>query len=241
MEHSIYLNGIKKALKAKGVTYTELASQLRMTESGIKKMLNAKDISFRRVLQICDALDILPGQLFSLSEKSLIAEVELSNAQQEALLKNRNLLAVYWRLAIEHCEISEIEKLQRLTKADLKRLLDRLVSLDLLTTSKGRYKARHAGKFKWPDNSRIARSLNREWSELTLSRALQEHPEKNSLHRLVALKLSSETYDGFVKKISSLIDETVQESEREELTLTKSQLHTMTTLLAISPKGVFDS
>ncbi len=75
MEHSQYLNAIKKALKARGLSYADLARKLKMTESGIKKMLNAKDISFRRILQICDALDILPGQLFSLSEKTFISKL----------------------------------------------------------------------------------------------------------------------------------------------------------------------
>lgn len=238
MEHSIYLNGLKKALKAKGVTYTELAETLRMTESGVKKMLNAKDISFRRVLQICDALDILPGQLFSLSERSSIEEVTLSPAQQDALLKSRNLLAVYWRITIEHCDLSEIEKLQHLSHVELKKLLDRLVSLDLLVHRKGEYKARHHGKFRWPDDSKIARALNREWSELTLSRSLEKG---QGLHRLAVLRFSKEAHQGLLKKISTVIDEAVQESEREELTLARSSLHNTTVLVAITDKGVFDS
>ncbi|WP_168196358.1 helix-turn-helix transcriptional regulator [Bdellovibrio sp. NC01] len=238
MEHSIYLAGLKKALKAKDVNYAELASELKMTESGVKKMLNAKDISFRRVLQICEVLNILPGQLFSLSEKSAIAEITLTNAQQDALLKNRSLLAVYWRLAIEHHELSEIETLQKISKAELKKLLDRLVSLDLLSYSKGRYKSRHPEKFKWADDSRLAIQLNREWSELTLQRSLQK--DSKNLHRLIAVKLSDDTYNEFKKRISNLIDETIQESQREELTQPKNTLKTATILLATTPKGVLD-
>lgn len=238
MEHSIYLAGLKKALKTKGVHYADLATDLKMTESGVKKMLNAKDISFRRVLQICEVLNILPGQLFSLSEKSAIAEVTLTNAQQDALLKNRTLLAVYWRLAIEHHEPTEIESLQKISKTELKKLLDRLVSLDLLSYSKGRYKSRHPEKFKWADDSKLAIHLNREWSELTLQRSL--YKDESNLHRLIAVKLSEESYNDFKKRISNLIDETIQESQREELTHPKNSLKTTTILIATTPKGVLD-
>lgn len=241
MEHSVYLEGIKRALRSQGVTYSDLAKELRMTESGVKKMLNAKDISFRRVLQICDVLNILPGQLFTLSEKSSIEEVHLTDRQQEALLKNRNMLAVYWRLAIEHCSIEETESLQKLSKVEIKKHLDKLVSLDLLSVRKGIYKAKHVGKFKWPDDSKIAKALNKEWSKLILQRTLANKKMPETLHRLIAMKLSATSYQEFLKRLSNLVDETVQESEREELTLAQNQLLNITTLLAISPTGVFDS
>ncbi|WP_295900164.1 helix-turn-helix domain-containing protein [uncultured Bdellovibrio sp.] len=240
MEHSQYLSAIKKALKARGVTYLDLAEQLKMTESGVKKMLNAKDISFRRVLQICDCLGILPGQLFSLSERTSISEVILTTQQEEALLKNRGLLAVYWRIVIEKYEPHEIERLQHLTKAELKKILDRLVSLNLLTARKGVYRAKHVGKFKWSDKSKLASTLNKEWSELTLHRALSGKFD-SSLHRLVSMKVSQESYQNLLKKLSKVLDEAVQDSESEELTLSKQELKTFTALIAVTPQGVFDT
>lgn len=240
MEHSLYLSAIKKALKTRGVHYADLATHLKMSESGVKKMLNAKDISFRRVLQICEALDILPGQLFSLSEKTLISEVVLSPQQEEALLKNRPLLAVYWRLVIERCDLKDIEKLQRLNKTELKKLLDKLVSLDLLKHRKGEYRPSHVGKFKWSDQSKLAKTLNEEWSELTLERSLQTKVLATSLHRLVSMKLSQDSYLSLLKKFSKALDEAVQDSESEELTLPKEQLQNFTALVAAVQKGVFD-
>ncbi len=237
MEHSIYVNAIKKALKSRGVSYAELAQDLRMTESGVKKMLTAKDISFRRILQICEVLDILPGQLFSSSEKSRIKEVELSNAQQEALIKNRSLLAVYWRFVVEKYSLDEISKMQNLSKAETKKLMDRLVTLDLLVQTRGQYRATHAGKFKWSDTSKLAKFLNQEWSELTLQRALKN---PTATHRLIGLKLSPASYQRWIEKMQTALDEVVQESERDELTLAKKDLQHYSLLLAAVPQGVFD-
>lgn len=239
MEHSQYLQGIKKALKARDVSYEDLAQQLKMTESGVKKMLNGKDISFRRVLQICEVLGISPGQLFSLSEKTFISEVELSAIQEEALLKNRPLLATYWRIAIEGHTPAEAASLQHLSKAELQKHLDRLVSLDLLSVKRGIYRSRHSGKFKWSDQSKLAKTLNKEWSELTLSRSL-DGGEQNT-HRLTALKLSEESYKKLTASLLRAVDEAVQDSEREEITMQVQRLHSYMVLVAATTRGVFDS
>ncbi|WP_413569277.1 helix-turn-helix domain-containing protein [Bdellovibrio sp. HCB117] len=239
MEHSRYLETIKKVLRTREVTYSELAVHLKMTESGVKKMLNAKDISFRRILQICDALGILPGQLFSLSEKSFIAEVTLSKQQEEALLKQRSLLAVYWRLTVEGRDLSEIEGLQKLSKTELKKILDKLVSLELLSLKRGTYTPRHVGKFKWNEETKLVKILNQEWSELTLQRALEK--KKGSLHRLVSMKLSEESYARLQQGLTKVLDEAVQNSENEELTLSKKQMHNFTALVATVAQGVLDT
>ncbi len=140
---------------------------------------------------------------------------------------------------IERCELQEIEKLQHLNRAELKKLLDRLVSLDLISVYKGHYRPLHQGKFKWADQSKLAKTLNNEWSELTLQRALQD--EKSSLHRLISMKLSEDSYQELLKKLFKTLDEAVQNSEQEELTLSKERRKNFAALVAVTSKGVFDS
>lgn len=239
MEHSLYLDGMKRALKARGVNYAELATRLKMTESGVKKMLNAKDISFRRVLQICSLLDILPGQLFSLSESAGIREVALTAKQEDALIKDRTLLAVYWRFVVERRSSGEIESLERLTTATLKKSLQRLAALGLVSESRGQFKAPPLGKFRWSDDSKLAQLLNAEWSQLTLKRALKR--DEGAFHRLVTLKATRETYDGLIRGISEALDEAVRASERDEVSAAPERLLGFTALAATVPKGVLDS
>jgi transcriptional regulator with XRE-family HTH domain len=238
MEHALYLRALKRALRARGLTYAELAARLGMSESGVKKMLNAKDMSFRRVVQICGALEILPGQLFTLSEHAVIAEVTLTDEQEEALIKNVLLLAVYWRLAVERREPSEIASLHRLDGAQLKRLLDRLVRLQLVSVRRGHYRPRHPGKFRWADDSRLARFLNRSWSKLTLERALKKRD--GGLHRLVAMQIAPEAYQELLRDLSAALDRAVQSSARDELVRARRELHGFSALVAVVPASVCD-
>jgi transcriptional regulator with XRE-family HTH domain len=241
MEHGVYLAGIKKALKQRGVTYAELASRLKMTESGIKKMLNAKDLSFRRVVQICEVLDILPGQLFSLAENASIAEVEFTREQEDALIGNRVLLGVYWCLAVEKRGLAEIEHAFKISSAELKKLLNRLTTLGLITHRRGQYHAYHSGQVRWAERSPLTKVLNQEWSALTLKRALAGAlDDERVMHRLVGMKLSRESYGNLLRKLNELLDETAALSEREAVSVDRSRMHNFMALVAAVPRGVYD-
>jgi transcriptional regulator with XRE-family HTH domain len=52
------LAALKRALKARGMTYRDLAKALSMSESGVKKWLTSKDCSLGRVLAACEAIGV---------------------------------------------------------------------------------------------------------------------------------------------------------------------------------------
>lgn len=241
MEHSLYVDLIKKSLKARNIDYKELSLHLKMSESGVKKMLNGKDISFQRVLQICRVLNVLPGQLFSLSEKASLPVLDFTEKQQESLIKDRRLLSAYWLLTIEKKSIEEISLSLQTTPTQIKHLLQKLVSLDLILHRKSQFFPKHTGKFKWPDDSKLARILNQEWSELTLKKSLKTPKDHFSKHRLVALKLSEASYQKCLQKFSDLFDEMAQQSERDELITHRQDLHNFTLMLASAEGSFFDS
>jgi DNA-binding Xre family transcriptional regulator len=237
MEHLMYLTGIKSALRARDINYADLAKKLKMTESGVKKMLNAKDISFRRVLQICEVLNVLPGQLFSSSEESSIPTLRLSKKQEEALMDNRFLLMIYWRFTIEKLKPEEIAEKHGINDGDLKKSLQKLVSLDLITQRKERFIPKHQGKFRWPDDSILVKKLNQEWSQLTLKKALKSENSKS--HRFIAVKLSNEAYENLLSQLSAVFDEAAQTSEREELASSHQRRQDVTAFFAAINDGVF--
>lgn len=239
MEHSLYLKSIKALIKNKQFTYKELAKPLKMSESGVKKLLNGKDLSFRRFVQICDVLNVTPGHVLYSAEQKEIPTLSLTTKQQDLLLSSRAILAVYWRMVIEGLSQTETMALQKISASEINKILRKLVTADLMVEVDGVFKAKHSGKFSWPSDSRIAKTLNKEWSELTLARSL-ENSKTPKLHRLTALKLSEKSYANFNIRLSELLDETVRISEREELTLAKKDLKTVTALAVTLQKGVLD-
>lgn len=240
MEHTLYLNTLKKALRSRGITYADLAKSLKMTESGVKKMLNAKDISFQRILKICKVIDVLPSQIFSISERSSVPTYHLSEKQQDALVKDRRLLAVYWLLTIERKSVEDMGLQLKAPVQDIRIRLQKLVSLDLVNQKKSEFFPKHHRKFRWPDNSKLARILNQEWSQQTLKKALNLKEGTLGMHRFAALKLSNESYSQLLNKFAEIFNEIAQISEREELTNTNKDLLDFTVMLATAPGGAFE-
>ena len=211
-----------------------------MTESGVKKMLNAKDISLRRILNICELLNVRPGQLFSMSESSQIPSIPLTQKQEDALIHDRKLLAVDWLIVVEKQKTRTLDSILRISKAQLDSYLRHLVNLKLLSQRRKEFIAPFQGKFKWPDESKLAILLNRDWSYLQLNRALSQKPERDAYHRLLSLRLSKRTYKTLKLKLSEAFDEVLRASEREEMSLSGQELMTITSVATASRGGFFD-
>ncbi|MNT39818.1 hypothetical protein D3C72_1760960 [compost metagenome] len=145
---------------------------------------------------------------------------------------------IYWRFTIEKLSIEEISKRHAISESDLKKSLQKLVSLDLVAQRRGKFQPKHQGKFRWPDDSRLAKLLNHEWSQLTLKKALRA--QDNKTHRLMAIKLSDESYEALLLDLSRVFDAAVQTSERESLMSSHQIVHDVTALFAAVNEGVFE-
>ena len=60
--HSLFEN-LKRELKAKGLTYKDVADHLELTESSVKRLFSQEDLSIQRLDSICEMLGIDLGML----------------------------------------------------------------------------------------------------------------------------------------------------------------------------------
>lgn len=146
---------LKKQLKAQGITYRKLASELGLTESAIKQMFASDNMSLKRLDAICEVLQIDISDLVLLGEAQE-AKIELLTVEQEAELvgDDRLLLVAYcvvnhWSFddIIERYQLSETECITQLAK------LDRMKLIELLPGN--RIKTLIAPNFAWQPNGPI--------------------------------------------------------------------------------------
>ncbi len=149
---------LKRALKAHGKTYADVADQLELSEASVKRLFSEQSFSLRRLEQVCQLIgyeitdlvrqmnDSAKSQLSSLSveqEQEIAADLELLLITVCVL--NRWTLAQilgYFRIPESHC-------IRQLAK------LDRLKLIELLP--RNRIKLLVAPNFKWRDNGPIQR------------------------------------------------------------------------------------
>jgi transcriptional regulator with XRE-family HTH domain len=89
---SVIVRGIKARLKARGVTYRELAARLGVSEPTIKRDLGRGNFSLQRLDGICDVLGVGVADLIAAEDTSALTE--LSEQQEQALATNPRALVV---------------------------------------------------------------------------------------------------------------------------------------------------
>ena len=94
MVTSALMNTLKTVLKNKKIRYSFLSQELGLSESGLKKMMSAQDISIERLNKICKVIEISIVELIQLSQSQEIQNIEFTPAQNELLLKNNFLTEV---------------------------------------------------------------------------------------------------------------------------------------------------
>lgn len=201
---------LKRSLKQRGLTYRELAPRVGLSESGLKKLLTAKDFSLARLLALCEASGLSVAELFETAEREEIREVELSAKQQTALLRETGLLRVFWRACIELEDESQIRREEKLSGTEYGRLAARLEALELARPGKsGRLEPIHRGLYRWREGGPLVERLNRDWSLNLLEAALRGREDSaiSSLHRLSGLRLSREEASELRRRLGDLLDE----------------------------------
>ena len=160
MTASLHLvDALKRELRARGLTYAEVAAGIAMSEASIKRMLSRRDLSLKKLDAICSFAQIELAELtrgLSASEK-LIAR--LTVAQEEAVVSDPKLFLVAV-CALNLLDFDEILASYALAKAELIGFLSRLDRMGFLRLHpNNRYRLLVARTFAWIPDGPIQRTF----------------------------------------------------------------------------------
>jgi transcriptional regulator with XRE-family HTH domain len=117
---------LKKCLKAKGMTYRDLALKLNLSEPSVKRLFAEQSFSLKRLEQICQALDLSFYNLAKLSAEAESGVSVLTIEQEKALAENPKLM-VFFYLVLNGRELSSITEDYKFTAPEA---YDMLASLE---------------------------------------------------------------------------------------------------------------
>lgn len=149
------IDALKLALQQHGYTYADVAKELALSESSIKRLFNSGNLSLTRLQKICDSTGIDWIDLTTIMEAKQYNLDQLSEEQEQALIDNKKLLLVSF-LLLNHWTFDQIIAEYAIDELEGTRLLarlDRLGILDLLPGNKVRM--RLARNFSWRVNGPI--------------------------------------------------------------------------------------
>ncbi len=146
---------LKKALKTHGLTYSDIAKMIDLSEASIKRMFSEKNFTLKRLEQLCQCMNMELSDLLKLMQEEDQHLSKLSEEQEKEIASDLTLLLITvcvlnrWSLddISAHYKITETEGIRYLAK------LDRLKIIDLLP--KNRIKLLVASNFAWLENGPI--------------------------------------------------------------------------------------
>ena len=143
------VTALKKELKSAQMTYADLAQQLGMAESSVKRMLAKGDMPLSRIDAICRALRLDFADLARRVADSQPLLKELSQEQEKAVVADKKLLLMAI-CVLSQWTLDQISLHYRLSEAECIRYfaqLDRLGIIELRPLN--RYRLKLAKTFRW--------------------------------------------------------------------------------------------
>ena len=121
MSHKLIVQTLKQILKTKKINYKQLGEEIGMSESGLKKLFTAEDISLSRLNQIADVVGISLSEILRVAEEEEVKNVQLTAKQEEALFADHALFRILWLLTVEEKSIENISKLEKIAVDKIKK------------------------------------------------------------------------------------------------------------------------
>ena len=125
---------LKKQLKIQGMTYRDVARELKLSEPSVKRLFSSGRFTVERLVQICNLLGYTMAELSKEAEAGQARLSTLSEKQEHEVVSNPKLLMVAV-CALNHWTLDEIVAAYQVEHAEcIKYLLqlDKLRIIDLL-------------------------------------------------------------------------------------------------------------
>ena len=211
------MNHLKEIMKMKKVTYKEMAHHLRLSESGMKKIMQARDLSFSRLQEITQYLEINVVDLMAHISDPKILEGRFSPEVEQFFVKSPEKFDFYWKLVVERTPLREVQKEWNLKDAELYKWLRELDQLNLIQWQKGdNIKLPARQMTRWVGRGPLTEKIQRQWAHDLVDDSYVQNTVGASTYRLRYLKITRKTKAELQKAIEELELEFLQRSVREQ-------------------------
>lgn len=149
MSKTYIFDALRLHLKARNITYKELAHAIGLSEISVKRLFTGGDCGLERLEQICQYLHLEFSDLFKATPRKRKLITRLNLAQEEEFAKDKKLLMVAV-CALNHWPVADIHKHLQLTRCQVQELLKRLDDMGFLEVqASDRYRLLVASSFGW--------------------------------------------------------------------------------------------
>jgi len=158
-----WIDTLKRCLKARGMTYRDVAIALELSEPSIKRLFSERSFSLQRLEQICRMLDMSFSDLARLNDLKYQERQTALSPEQEVALADDAILLSYFYLLLNGWKTKRIASRFALSEPRQIRLLAKLDKLGLIELQPGnRVRLLTARRIQWRRDGPVRRLYERE-------------------------------------------------------------------------------
>ncbi len=131
MSKTYIIDALRLHLKARNMTYKELAHAIDLSEVSVKRLFAGGDCGLDRLEKICQYLHLEFSDLFKTTPRKRKLITRLSLVQEQEFAKDQKLLMVAV-CALNHWPVADIHKHLQFTRSQVQELLKRLDDMGFL-------------------------------------------------------------------------------------------------------------
>jgi hypothetical protein len=128
---SRFVEALKRSVRARGLTYAQLARRLRLSEASVKRMFSRGTFTLARIEEVLAAVDLELYEVARMTRGDGAGAAQLSLEQELALAKDERLLAAFW-LVLNGWGFEEIVERFTITRTELTIAFARMEKLRLI-------------------------------------------------------------------------------------------------------------
>lgn len=228
MAAGFVFDALKMHLKARGMTYADVARALKVSEPTVKRMFAGRNCTLKRLEEMCDVLQVDIAELARGMPRPTHLVDRLTRQQEEELMSDPELLCVA-ACAMHQMRVHEIVRLYRMDEARCVRLLLRLEKIGILEVHENnRIRLRLSRAFSWIPNGpmmQFVKTQAADFFDCSFSGA-------GELMRLVSVRLSTDAKVALLKKIEQVVREYAEQHSADSR-LPLAHRHPVTILLGV--------
>jgi DNA-binding Xre family transcriptional regulator len=228
MSSAFVFEGLKMHLKARGMTYADVARALKISEATVKRIFAVKNCSLERLDSLCELVQVDLAELARGTPRQSRLVNRLTQGQEEELMSDPALLLVAV-CALHQMRAEDMVETYKLTNAQCLELLLRLERIGILELHENnRIRLRISRTFSWiPDGPimRYVRSQMADFFDHTFGAA-------GELMRLISVRVSAEAQMALLRQIEQIARE-YGEQHNADARLPLEQRQPVSVLLAV--------
>lgn len=228
MASGFVFDGLKMHLKAREMTYADVARALKISEATVKRIFATRNCTLERLDEICELLQVDLAELARSGPREDRLVNRLTPSQEEQLLADPALLLVAV-CAIQQMRVEEMVELYALSEAKCVSLLMRLERLGILELHENnRIRLRLARTFAWNSDGPIMRYARSQTGDF-FNHGFDGPGE---FMRMVTVRVSGEGRIALLRRLEQVARE-YDEQHRADARLPLDQRYALSVLLAV--------